>query len=332
MPSAAQAREEPQMTHPHPPSAPPSAGWRAALEAVAEGVVRLDAPMAKRSTFGIGGPAELWYEPVSAEALCRVLSECRRLEVPYQVVGGGSNLLVADRGLPGVVVRVTGALCPPRREGARGDRVGVRCSAGTPTAALRRFATAEGLIGSEFLIGIPGTMGGAIQMNAGTRLGEMVDVVYGAEVATPDGPRWLEAADFRFAYRYAELPPGAIVTELGLALRPAAAAEIEAVNAAAQAELRRRHATQPKGKSAGSIFKNPPGDYAGRLIEAAGLKGSRCGGAVVSELHANFIVNEGGATAAQVYTLIQRCRAEVEARFGVKLELEVRLLGEFDAE
>ena len=166
-------------------------------------------------------------------------------------------------------------------------------------------------------------------MNAGTRLGEMVDVVAGAEVALPEGPRWLDAEAFGFAYRQATVPEGGIVTRIALDLKRTSAEATQPARDAARNELKKRHASQPRGKSAGSIFKNPPGDFAGRLLEQVGLKGRRVGGAVVSEVHANFILNDGGATARDVLALIEVSRDTVALATGVFLELEVRLLGSF---
>lgn len=301
------------------------------LEAVASAVrgeVRADERLAPHTTFGIGGPADLWVEPADADDLRGLLAACREAGVPWWVVGGGSNLLVSDAGVRGVVVHLPDD-GPVAREDGEDGRVRLTLPAGMGTGKVRGLCRAEGLLGAELLAGIPGSLGGAVRMNAGTRLGEMVDVVEAAEVVDADAVRWRPAADFAFAYRHAEVPEGAVVTRVRLALRPADAEARAAAEAAARAELARRHATQPRGKSAGSIFKNPIGDHAGRLVEACGLKGRRIGGAVVSEVHANFIVNEGGATARDVLDLVEICRSEVDRRFGVHLELEVRLVGDF---
>jgi UDP-N-acetylmuramate dehydrogenase len=179
----------------------------------------------------------------------------------------------------------------------------------------------------EFVAGIPGTLGGALAMNAGTRIGEMKDVVRRVEVATPSGAGFLDAAALGFAYRTCRLPPGGVVTRVEFALRPGDVAESERTM---QEDRDRRRRTQPLDKpSFGSTFRNPPGDYAGRLIEAVGLKGHRVVGAVWSEVHANFVVNVGGARASDVLALVSLARGRVQERFGVTLETEVRLLGEF---
>jgi UDP-N-acetylmuramate dehydrogenase len=302
--------------------------WREAIEAVVRGTLRRDEPLGRHTTLGVGGPADLWLEPEDAADLSAALSVVRRSRTPYCVLGGGSNVLVGDKGIRGLVVRLLPDFAPLESE-ERGEIVRVVFPAGMATTAVRRYARERGLVGPEFLIGIPGTLGGAIQMNAGTRIGEMVDVVDGAEVAHPDGTRWIDAEAFEFAYRHAVVPPGGIVTRIALLFRHADAAAVRAAQARAKEELEKRHATQPKGKSAGSMFKNPPGDYAGRLIDAAGLKGKRIGGAHVSEVHANFLMNDGTATARDLLDLVELCRREVSDLFGVRLELEVKLMGEF---
>lgn len=302
--------------------------WIDEIQAAARGVLREREPMKEHTTLGVGGPAELWFEPEDADSLASALSIVRRRRIAYCVVGGGSNLLVGDEGIAGLVVHLGPGFAEIEETPVEGG-AHVTFPAGISTSAVRRFARVHGLVGPEFLVGIPGSLGGAIQMNAGTRLGEMVDVVVGAEVAHPEGARWIDAEAFGFAYRHAVVPPGGIVTRIRLALRAADETTQKSAQDAAKAELKKRHASQPKGKSAGSIFKNPKEDYAGRLIEASGLKGRRVGGAVVSEVHANFIINEGGASARDVLTLIEICRDTVRRQHGVGLELEVRLLGTF---
>jgi UDP-N-acetylmuramate dehydrogenase len=188
-------------------------------------------------------------------------------------------------------------------------------------------AHALGLVGAEFLRGIPGTLGGAVAMNAGTRAGEMADVVTHVEIATADGVREIPAKELGFAYRTCRLPAGAVVTRVGLFLR---AGDVAAAAKAMDEEWERRSASQPlELPSFGSTFRNPPGDFAGRLLEAAGLKGLRIGGAEVSTRHANFVVNVGGATARDVLALVRLMRERVREQAGVTLETEVRLVGDF---
>jgi UDP-N-acetylmuramate dehydrogenase len=296
--------------------------WRAEIAALVRGECRRDAPLATRTAIRVGGPADLLVRPADAADLSALLAACRRLEVPVTVLGGGANLLVSDRGVRGVVVRL-----PPDFGEEEGEGGRLVLSAGAPTSRLVQRAQTLGLVGCEFIAGIPGTLGGAVAMNAGTKIGEMKDVVSRVEVATPQGPRWIAAAELGFAYRTCRLPPGAVVTRVEVRLRPGDAARSRA---AMEADKEHRRRTQPLTQpSWGSTFRNPPGDHAGRLLEAAGLKGHRIGGAMWSDVHANFVVNLGGATAADCLALIRLARARVRERFGVELELELRLAGEF---
>jgi UDP-N-acetylmuramate dehydrogenase len=286
------------------------------------GEVERDAPLAQRTTIKVGGPADLLVRPADPDALVELLRAVRELDVPLHVLGGGANTLVADAGVRGVVLRVPPALAP---EDARGETL--LLSAGQPTSRLWVRAHALALVGMEFIAGIPGTLGGAVAMNAGTRIGEMKDVVRRVEVATADGAGFLDAGALGFAYRTCRLPPGAVATRIEFALRTGDVAESERVM---QEDRDRRRRTQPLDRpSFGSTFRNPPGDFAGRLIEAVGLKGHRVGGAMWSDVHANFVVNTGGAKAADVLALVNLARSRVKDRFGVALETEVRLVGEF---
>lgn len=296
--------------------------WRAEVEAVVRGQCLRDAPLAPRTAIRVGGPADLMVRPADAADLSALLGACRRLSVPVTVLGGGANLLVSDRGVRGAVVRL-----PPDFGEEAGEGGRLVLSAGAPTSRLTQRAQERGLVGCEFIAGIPGTLGGAVAMNAGTKIGEMKDVVSRVEVATPEGARWIEAADLGFAYRTCRLPPGAVVTRVEFRLRPG---DVAASRAAMEADKEYRRRTQPLTQpSWGSTFRNPPGDHAGRLLEAAGLKGHRIGGAMWSDVHANFVTNLGGATAADCLALIRLARQRVRERFGVELELEVRLAGEF---
>jgi UDP-N-acetylmuramate dehydrogenase len=297
-------------------------GWQAEIARRVRGEVVADAPLAPRTTIRVGGAADLLVRPADPDALAELLRAARALGVPLHVLGGGANTLVADAGVRGIVVRLPPGLAP---EEARGETLVL--SAGQPTSRLWVRAHGLGLVGMEFVAGIPGTLGGAVVMNAGTRVGEMKDVVRRVEVATPDGAGFLDAAALGFAYRTCRLPAGAVVTRVEFALRPGDVAQSERVM---QEDRDRRRRTQPLDKpSFGSTFRNPEGDYAGRLIEAVGLKGHRVGGAVWSEIHANFVVNTGGARASDVLALVRLARARVHERFGVLLETEVRFLGEF---
>jgi len=248
---------------------------------------------------------------------------CLQRGVPLLVLGGGFNLLVRDGGVRGVVVRLAGL-----RQVALEADGRIRAEAGASHSQVTRFAADQGRAGLEFAVGIPGTVGGWIAMNAGTREREMKDVVTSVEVFEPAAgrARTLTAAELRFHYRRTELAPGAIVLAASFATH---ADEPDAIRERQKRLLAQRRATQPVDQpSCGSVFVNPPGDFAGRLIEAAGLKGSAAGGAMISPLHANFIVNTGGAHAADVLALIERARAAVLERSHVALETEVHVVGE----
>ncbi len=278
--------------------------------------------MAPRTSIRVGGPADLLVRPADPPDLAVLLWNCASRRVPVLVLGGGANLLVADAGIRGVVVRLP---IDFGEESADGERLVL--SAGAPVSRLVQRALAAGLTGCEFAAGIPGTLGGAAAMNAGTRIGEMKDVVERLEVATPEGLRFLPSAELGFAYRTCRLPPGAVVTRVGVRLRRG---DVAASRAMMDADREHRRRTQPLNwPTWGSTFRNPPGDHAGRLVEAAGLKGHREGNAMWSDLHANFVVNLGGATARDCLALIRLARQRVRERFGVELELEVRLAGAF---
>ncbi len=288
----------------------------------ARGEVVRGAPLATRTAIRVGGHADLLVRPADPDDLVAVLRACREAQVPWLVLGGGANLLVADRGVRGVVLKLPGGFGEESESGAR-----LVLSAGAPTSRLVGRAQKLGLVGCEFVAGIPGTLGGTVAMNAGTRTGEMKDIVRRVELATVDGVGWVAATELAFAYRRARLPPGGVVTRLEVELRPGDVATSAEVM---RADVEHRRATQPLSQPTfGSTFRNPPREYAGRLIEAVGLKGHRVGNAKWSEIHANFIVNLGGATARDVLSLINLARARVRDRFGVVLEPEVCLAGEW---
>ncbi len=282
----------------------------------------VDAPLASRTAILVGGPADLLVRPREPDDLSALLRAAAAREIPVLVLGGGANLLVSDRGVRGLVVKLPGKF---GEEASSGERL--LLSAAAPTSRLVSRAQASGLVGCEFLAGIPGTLGGAVAMNAGTRRGEMKDVVSRVEISTRDGAGWIEAGAMGFAYRTSRIPPGGVVTRVEVALRPGdAAASAEAMSS--DRDYRRR--TQPLGQPTfGSTFRNPPGDHAGRLIQAVGLKGHRIGNAAWSDVHANFIVNLGGARAEDVLALMRLARERVRAEFAVELEAEVRLAGDF---
>jgi len=299
--------------------------WRAEIESTVRGEILRDAPLATRTAVRVGGPADLLVRPADPDALATLLRTVRRLGVPLAILGGGANLLVSDRGVRGVVLKLPQDLAP---ESGSGETLTL--NAGAPNPRLSARAHARGLVGMEFIAGIPGTLGGAVAMNAGTRIGEMKDVISRVELATAEGAGFVPASDLAFGYRRARLPPGSVVTRVEFRLRRG---NVAASAAAMKADRDRRSSTQPLDRPTfGSTFTNPPGDFAGRLIEAVGLKGHRIGNATWSDVHANFVVNLGGATAAEVVALMRLARARVRERFGIALETEVRLVGEFAPE
>jgi UDP-N-acetylmuramate dehydrogenase len=294
---------------------------RDAILAAAAGEVRFDEPLRAHTTFRIGGPVDALCWPTGVAGVQRLCALAHERGWPCRALGEGSNLLVRDGGVRGLLV-ATSRLRRVERVGER--RVG--CEAGVLTAKLLKQATAWELAGLEFLAGIPGTLGGGVILNAGTTLGELQDVTVEVTLVRPDGELQVRAAAAcGFRYRGSDLGDGIVVGAL-LELRPDARAAIEG-RVAAQRE--RRAGREPKGvPSAGSFFKNPPGEFAGRLLEQAGLKGRRVGGAEVSWVHANWIVNRADATAADVLELMRVCQEEVAAKFGVRLEPEVHIVGE----
>jgi UDP-N-acetylmuramate dehydrogenase len=299
--------------------------WRDEIARRVRGEVVRDAPLAPRTAIRVGGPADLLVRPADPDALAELLRAVRELGVPLAILGGGANTLVADAGVRGVVLRLPQDLAP---ESTVGETLVL--GAGAPMMRLWSRGHALGLVGMEFIAGIPGTLGGAVAMNAGTRVGEMKDVVARVELATADGAGFVEARALGFAYRTCRLPPGAVVTRVELALRRG---DVAASERLMQEDRERRRRTQPLDRPTfGSTFTNPPGEYAGRLVEAVGLKGHRVGNATWSEVHANFVTNLGGATARDVLALVNLARSRVKERFGIVLEPEVRLLGEFLAE
>ncbi len=281
------------------------------------------APMAGYTSFHIGGPADLLVAPENLEELRDLLELGREYDVPVTIIGNGSNLLVRDGGIRGLVIKLGNAMTSLAVEG---DRITAEC--GVSLAALAGRAAREGLTGLEFAVGIPGSIGGAVLMNAGAYDGEMAKVVERAEVLRPDGlVEELSNADLAFSYRHSSLQdrPGIILRAV-FHLAPADRAAIQAKMADFTG---RRPSKQPlELPSAGSMFKRPPGYYAAALIDETGLRGYRVGDAQVSEKHTGFVVNRGHATAKDVLQLITDVQAKVFAARGVRLEPEVRIIGE----
>jgi UDP-N-acetylmuramate dehydrogenase len=300
-----------------------AADFHRALSSLLEERVAFDVPLARHTALRIGGPADAFAEPAHREELLRLLRLCASAGAPHHVLGSGFNTLVLDGGIEGVVIHLG------RFRGLEEKPAGaLRIEAGVSHAALVNHCIKHGFAGLEFGAGIPGTVGGWIAMNAGIGVREVKDALVDAEVASADGARLeaLAAHELRPHYRgLGGLAPGAVIVSTLLRVTPA---DPGAVRAEVERQRARRAETQPLDlPSCGSVFKNPAGDFAGRLIEAAGLKGLRVGGAEISALHANFILNRGGARAADVLALIERAQGAVRDRFGVTLEPEVRLVG-----
>jgi UDP-N-acetylmuramate dehydrogenase len=287
--------------------------------------VRSEVPLAPLTTFRIGGPAALYVEPENDEDLSVVHRAVRESGLPFVVVGKGSNLLIADRGFAGIVLR----LGKGYRWAAR-DRDRLRAGGAMPLPALAGVALRHGLGGLEFGVAIPATLGGAVKMNAGAHDAEMGDVVARVDLfRILDGERVTVGVDEAgFSYRASALPDDAVVLAATLQLHDREPGAIRAGMEDARAWRRR---TQPLAEpNCGSVFTNPPGAHAAALIEAAGLKRARIGGAAVSGKHANFIVADPGASAADVVALIALVQERVAADSGVRLEPEVRFVGSFD--
>jgi UDP-N-acetylmuramate dehydrogenase len=280
--------------------------------------------MARHSSWRAGGAADRWFEPVDLDDLVAFLRILPAAE-PLLWLGLGSNLLVRDGGLRGTVIATGGGLATLAWRDARTLHAGC----GAPCAKVARRAAAKGLGGGEFLAGIPGTIGGALAMNAGAFGGEIWSLVVAVDTIDRAGTlRQRATSEFRVSYRHVECPAGEWF--VAATLRFAADAERGATERI-RALLARRNETQPLGlPSCGSTFKNPAQDFAGRLIETAGMKGVRRGGAYVSPKHANFIINDGTASAADIEGLMEDVRARVLATAGIRLEHEVRIVGEAD--
>lgn len=287
------------------------------------GEPKIQEPLAPYTTWKIGGPADLLLIPRSKEELAAAVKLLNRYGTPWMMLGKGSNTLISDKGVRGVVIKLGAGLDYARFEGDS-----VTAGGAYSFIKLSVMAGKAGLTGLEFAAGIPGTVGGAVYMNAGAHGSDVSRILQRAEVLLPTGElAALQKDDMAYAYRHSILQtrPG-IVTEAVFKLEPGDRNEIAAALAAYKDRRRR---TQPLQQAcAGSVFRNPEGHYAARLIEEAGLKGLRIGGAEVSPLHANFIVNTGQATAQDVLSLIERIRRTVEQKYGVKLIPEVLVVGE----
>ncbi len=292
------------------------------LEKAAGNQVRKGEALRLHTTFRIGGPADYFVTPENEERLAEVVALCRRLRIPFFILGNGSDLLCADEGYRGVAVNTTAFLNGVRTEGRR-----VIAGSGALLGNVAKEALAAGLAGFEFAAGIPGSVGGAMVMNAGAYGGEMSQVVEWVRVLTPEGQvKTVPVQEMDFAYRRSAVRSnGWIVLEACFVLCPG---EPERIRERMEELAAKRREKQPLSfPSAGSTFKRPEGYYAARLIEEAGLKGTSVGGACVSEKHAGFVINRGDATAADVLALCRLIQKRVREYSGVDLEMEVETIG-----
>ena len=283
--------------------------------------MREDVPLARFTTLGTGGPARYFAEPATVEELVEALAWAAGHDLPVAPIGLGSNLLVADDGFAGLALKLTGELAAVRAEDGR-----LVAGGGAPLAVCLHRARSAGLGGFEFACAIPGTVGGAVKMNAGAYGGETAAVLERALVASGQGARWLAPEELGLRYRRSDLRAGHVVAAAEFRLEPRPVEEVKATVAGMQAL---RKAAQPTNKRTfGSVFKNPDHELtAGRLLEACGLRGYAIGGAQISSKHANFIENAGSARSADALALIAEARRRAHERFGIVLETEVQLVG-----
>jgi len=294
------------------------------------GEIKRNEPLSRHTSFGIGGPADMLVYPADRDDLINLFKEVKRQGLPYFILGSGTNLLVRDGGFRGVAVglqRMNGVTIEREYRSIGGAFAVVRVEAGATLAKLISFTLDEGLTGMEFAAGIPGTVGGAICMNAGTAAGEIGDVIQSVTMLSSQGEIISRGRDeMGFGYRTSSIPDGHCIIEASIVLRRDDKGKIQA---RVKELLDKRNRRQPLGlPNAGSIFKNPYEESAGRLIESARLKGKAIGGAQVSEKHANFVVNRGNATAADVLALMDLVTKTVLEVCGIRLEPEIKIIGE----
>ncbi len=289
---------------------------------VTKGTVAVEEPMSRHTSFQVGGPADLFVSPGTKEELARVTEMAGRRGIPFFVVGNGSNLLVSDEGYRGLILQIGRHMADISVDGDV-----ITAEAGAMNAAVARVALEQELSGMEFAAGIPGSIGGAAAMNAGAYGGEMKDILLCAEVLTQEGHVLeLKGEEMDLAYRHSCIfEKNYIVLSVKLGLHRG---RMDEIRSRMDDFAGRRRDKQPlEFPSAGSTFKRPEGYFAGKLIQDAGLKGYTVGGAQVSEKHSGFVINRGGATAAEISFLMQQVQKKVYAKYGVILEPEVRMLG-----
>ena len=301
----------------------------AALSSTFGNKPRRDEPLSGHTTSRLGGPADVWLSVANLPQLIETVALARKHLVPIFIIGSGANLLISDAGIRGLVIENRAGNVSFFTSGS--GSTSLTAESGTNLPGLARRCARRGLSGLEWAVGVPGTIGGAVTNNAGAFGSDIAARLVRAELLSPEGERvWQPVEWFEYSYRTSRVKRQTgfewvvLQAELQMALAPA-----EEVEARMNAFNERRKNSQPPGATMGSMFKNPPGDYAGRLIEAAGLKGYQVGQAQISPVHANFFQNLGGATATEMIELIETAQSAVKQKFAVQLELEVEVLGEF---
>ena len=300
------------------------------LRKACQGEVAEAFPLATRTSMRVGGPAKFLVRPRDAQSLVATLGVLSDAGLGWMTLGAGSDTIVGDGGVEGAVVRLGPDFCADEVE-EFGDTVSITMGAGAPSARFVQLAREQNGVGVAcWAAGIPGSIGGMVALNAGTPAGSMSDHLEAVEVAGPDGLTWLGADKLQLGYRTCKLPAGVVLTRARCRVRRGGEAERAHEQRAVRIDLDKRRSTQPLSQpNSGSIFVNPKGNFAGRLIETAGLKGAKRGGAQLSTKHANFIVNLGDATAADVVELIALAIVSVRNATGIELKPEVKLVGTF---
>ena len=288
------------------------------------GKVRFDHSMAKHTTFQTGGNAEAYYESQTLEDLVRVLRFVKKEGIPFFIMGRGSNLLIKDDGVNALIILLRGALATVHEEDS--SATNLSAGAGLSISELLFHCKETGLGGLEFLAGIPGTVGGAVAMNAGAFGSEMESRVINIQIIThQEDITMLHRSQLQFAYRRMEMKEGSVIVRVNLRVKPESP---EVISSRISEGILEKKKSQPLGfPSAGCVFKNPPNDYAGRLLERAGLKGKKIGGAMISEKHANYIINIGGATTSDILELMDLAKRKVSKETGIVLRPEIQVLG-----
>lgn len=293
------------------------------ISKIAGAQVRLNEPMSSHTSLKIGGSADIFVSPRGIDSLQQVISLATADNIKYHVIGNGTNLLVSDDGVRGIVIQIKEGFNRIIRKMRREEAV-IKVEAGVPLGKILKLAKDEGLSGFEFAAGIPGSIGGAVCMNASTKLGAVSDVLHSIEVFSGGKLQKFKKDELDFRYRELNIDSKTIILNAVFCMNFGNKVKIaETIDKF----IEERRNAQPKGKSAGCIFKNPENRSAGKIIDELGFKGQKIGGAYVSDVHANFIMNDGTATCADFIALIRKIRKDVEEKSGIKLEYEIKFLG-----